>query len=57
MKTIIAAMFLVLVASCEDRYRYECQNPVNHLKPDCNPPNCEADGTCTKYLLKETDEN
>jgi hypothetical protein len=46
-----------LVASCQDRFRYECQDPMNWSKPDCNPPKCEADGTCTKYLLKGTNEN
>jgi hypothetical protein len=47
----------VLVASCQDRFRYECQDPKNWYKSDCQPPKCEADGTCTKYLLKGTDEN
>jgi hypothetical protein len=57
MKVIAAALFLVLVASCEDRFRYECQDPKNHHRPACTPPACEADGTCTKYLLKDDNEN
>jgi hypothetical protein len=57
MKVIAAALFLVLVASCEDRFRYECQDPKNHHRPACLPPVCEADGTCTKYLLKDDNEN
>ena len=45
---IIAAL---LLSACTDVYRYPCQDPKNHNKDKCNPPPCEADGTCTKYLL------
>jgi len=56
MKYLVLAAALVLVA-CEDRFRYECQDPKNHHKPACNPPACEADGTCTKYLLGDRNED
>ncbi len=46
-----------LLAGCSDRFRYECQDPDNWHKASCHPPKCEADGTCTKYLLKGSDEN
>jgi hypothetical protein len=55
MKTFILFSALAL-AACQDRFRYECQDPDNHHKPACQPPACEADGTCTKYLIKG-DEN
>jgi hypothetical protein len=55
-KLILLGAFLTL-AGCYDTYRYPCQDPDNHHKPQCQPPACEADGTCTKYLLKGDDEN
>jgi hypothetical protein len=51
---LIPALF---AASCDDQFRYKCQDPANWQKPECNPPACEADGTCTKYLLKDQNEN
>jgi hypothetical protein len=32
-------------------YRYPCQDPANWEKAECNPPVCEASGTCTKDLI------
>jgi hypothetical protein len=51
MRNIIAISALLLVA-CSDTYRYKCQDPVNHSSSQCQPPVCEASGTCTKYLIK-----
>jgi len=49
---LVLFVFLAVVASgCEDRYRYNCQDPKNFGQPKCEPPACEADGTCTKDLL------
>ena len=56
MKALIFVGVLALVG-CEDRYRYPCQDPANHASAACQPPVCETDGTCTKYLLKENNEN
>jgi len=33
-------------------YRYPCQDPAMWETPQCNPPLCEADGTCTDYLIR-----
>jgi hypothetical protein len=38
----------------EDIYRYPCQDPANWESPDCQPPNCEAFGICTKDVMKGT---
>jgi hypothetical protein len=38
----------------EDVYRYPCQDPANWESPDCQPPNCEAYGVCTKDVMKGT---
>jgi hypothetical protein len=42
---------LLLLAACSDSYRYPCQNPANWGKTECEPPACEASGTCTKDLI------
>ncbi len=51
---IFVAVFIAVFAlsGCA-RYRYECQEYGNWEKPECNPPICVPDGTCTKDLLKE----
>jgi predicted small lipoprotein YifL len=38
-------------------YRYPCQNPDNWEKAECNPPICEASGTCTKDMIKTSTES
>ena len=45
-----------LVFLSDDVYRYACQDPANCLDPKCQPPICEADGTCTKDLIYKADE-
>ena len=51
-------IFLALLTGCSESYRFPCQDPANWNKVHCNPPVCEADGTCTKYLIKgEKNEN
>ena len=52
------SILLVLLCGCEDSFRYPCQNPQNWKKTECEPPACEATGTCTKDLVtKEMYEN
>lgn len=58
-KQIIAVVLLSLtVTACSpsnfERYRYPCQDPKNWKTAECNPPVCEASGTCTKDLVKIT---
>ncbi len=47
---LVSALF---IASCgyDGKYRYECQDPENWGKSECEPPTCEVDGACTKTLL------
>ena len=58
MRKIVAIMSAIMLstvlASCgmlENRYRYECHDPVNWYNKECNPPVCLADGLCTKDIL------
>ena len=46
-------IMLIAVSACgyDGHYRYECQDPVNWEKEECNPPICEVDGACTETLL------
>jgi hypothetical protein len=56
-KYIVASLSLLAIIGCSDQYRYPCQDPKHHSSPSCNPPVCEASGTCTKYLLKVQNED
>jgi hypothetical protein len=56
MKKLLLLGALLTLAGCQDRYRYTCQDPANHFKQQCLPPACEANGTCTKYLIGEKNE-
>lgn len=52
---IIALVLVFMTSSCgyDGSYRYPCQDPANWDAAECNEPICEADGTCTKFLLPE----
>jgi hypothetical protein len=42
---------LVLLAGCEERYRYPCQNPDNFQKLECQKPKCLFTQMCPEYLV------
>lgn len=52
-----ALVIVFLLVGCEDAYRFPCQDPSNWQSEACHPPACEADGTCTKYLVTEQNES
>jgi hypothetical protein len=54
----VASLLLVLVAlsGCQDRYRYDCQDPANWEDELCKKPRCIAMGYCTEWLI-DTGEN
>jgi len=52
MRIATVIIFVTLgLASCEDRYRYQCQNPDNFTAEQCQKPRCEFDQTCPDYLV------
>ena len=58
--TIVFACVLILVllvSGCKEAYRYPCQDPANHNSKECKSPVCEADETCSNYLVEVIDEN
>ena len=52
-KIILAFISFVALTSCgyDGVYRYECQDPDNWGKSECEPPICKVDGACTDVLL------
>ena len=42
---------LLMLAACEDRYRYPCQNPDNFYKEECQKPKCLFTQQCPEYLV------
>ena len=55
MKAILFAIFVVtiIIAGCEERYRYHCQDPKHWEDEDCKPPICTAAQNCPEYLRKK----
>lgn len=46
-----ALITLILLAGCEDKYRYPCQNPDNFVKAECQKPKCLFTQQCPEYLV------
>ena len=45
------SVLLVVLAGCEDRFRYPCQDPKNWENAECKAPVCTATGTCPQQLI------
>jgi len=56
---LLSTILALGLTSCgyQGFYRYPCQNPDNWEKAECNPPICEASGTCTKDMIKTSPES
>ena len=52
---LIAVAVVMVVASCEDRFRYPCQDNKNWNKPECQRPTCAVTGTCPDQLVPAAD--
>jgi hypothetical protein len=44
-------LLLLLLAGCEDRYRYRCQDPEHFTDAACQKPRCLFTQTCPEYLV------
>jgi hypothetical protein len=51
MMKLIAGLLLLMLAGCQDQYRYACQNPDNFYKAECQKPKCLFTQTCPEYLV------
>ena len=49
----LSSLLMLSLTGCgyQGFYRYPCQDPANWEKAECNPPICEATGTCTKDVI------
>jgi hypothetical protein len=47
---------LVALTGCQDRYRYDCQDPENWQEEICKKPKCIAMGYCTEWLINTGEE-
>jgi hypothetical protein len=55
MKALAVIAMALLMVGCEGGYRYECQDPENWGKSECQRPECEANGgICTDVLVGAT---
>ena len=52
MVKLLLGIFLILLAGCDVRYRYPCQNPDNWEKDYCKKPYCEVSRDCPEYIFK-----
>jgi hypothetical protein len=57
MKIILIPLFALLLAGCEERYRYPCQDPHNWSEEFCKKPFCSGNGTCPEDLAHYLKEN
>jgi hypothetical protein len=56
LKASLASLMLTLtLTGCnfDGVYRYDCQDPENWGNAECNPPICDATGTCSKDIVGE----
>jgi hypothetical protein len=47
----LMCIFLFVLASCDDRYRYYCQDPKHFSAKQCQRPDCQFTQDCPDYLV------
>jgi hypothetical protein len=50
-KRFLLPLAVLALMGCEDRYRYDCQDPANWQEEICKKPKCIAMGYCTEWLI------
>lgn len=53
MKTIVLMTAVLVLAGCEQQFRYPCQDPANWDKDECKRPICEVNRDCPDLIFKE----
>jgi hypothetical protein len=51
MKALALVAVAFIMVGCEGGYRYECQDPENWGKSECQRPECEAAGNLCSDIL------
>jgi len=51
MKKLMLLSLLLILAACEERYRYHCQDPKNWQQKRCQRPDCLFTQDCPDYLV------
>ncbi len=51
MKKLLLLSLLLMLAACEERYRYHCQDPANWQQERCQRPKCLFTQDCPDYLV------
>jgi hypothetical protein len=57
MKLVFVIAVGLLLAGCDERYRYPCQDPRNWEKEICKKPFCSGNGTCPEDLSHYLKDN
>lgn len=57
MRVVVLLVALVAFTGCQDRYRYDCQDPANWQDELCKKPRCIAMGYCTEWLIDTGEED
>ena len=47
------AIVVAGLASCEDRFRYACQDPDNWDTKQCQKPYCDVTQTCPEHVFAD----
>jgi hypothetical protein len=56
MKQVLLLFAVLALMGCQDRYRYDCQDPANWQEEICKKPKCIAMGYCTEWLIDTGEE-
>jgi hypothetical protein len=56
-RIVVLAVASLALMACEDRYRYDCQDPDNWQEDICKKPKCVAMGYCTEWLINTGEEH
>ena len=57
MKRLLLPLAALALIGCQDRFRYDCQDPDNWEVEECQKPKCVASGYCTEYLITTGEEH